>query len=431
MSDVLVACLLPAMLLYLGVRLSVIDRDMFRSIWLNSISLFNVTHRTKIPSFASSHGPFSVQTSSTAYSNYSALSLNELSRMRASYMSVGRTHKRIGYEIGYPKKLDKLSELIHLNSKITDGIASVMTRTYSQELSSSSIRWSEIRHTAIDNHVDPASLSRIRELLKHFVRDWSDAGLSERSIIFEPILSVLSTLSTTVRSQKRVLVPGSGLNRLAYDISQLGYDVTACELSAYMNGAFRFLLDPEITKTVNQHEVFPYAHWWSHSRNTTDLFRGIRFPDVIPQLADDDTTGLHLMEGDFLTLDAKTPVASSAVRNTEGYDFVVTLFFIDTSVNIIQTLEQIHRLLKPGGTWVNLGPLLWCSSAQARLELTLEEVLDVVEAVGFSIVGKRDGSDNSEPECLKRRTIPCEYTHDDRAMMRWIYEAEFWVARKT
>ncbi|KAJ3813372.1 N2227-like protein-domain-containing protein [Lentinula lateritia] len=428
MSDILIACLFPAMLLYLGLRMSVFDKAFLHSIWFNFLALFK-SDRT--PNISSGHGPFSVQTSSTAYSRYRSLSLDELSRMRASYTLIGRTHKRIGYEIGYTKKLDRLGELIQVNAKATDGIVTVMRRIYAHELSvSSAILWpgfpSTVRETSIDSH----SLSRIRETLKHFVRDWSDAGSSERSVIFQPILSALSTLPAPSRSRNRVLVPGSGLGRLAHEISQLGYDVDACELSAYMNGAFRFLLDPEMTTTVYQHEIHPYAHWWSHSRNTTDLFRGIRFPDVIPRLAEDETVGLHLMEGDFLALNAPKPPLLSNSSRANGYDLIVTLFFIDTSVNILSTLEQIHKLLKPGGTWVNLGPLLWCSSAQARLELTLEELFDAMEAVGFAVAGGRDGKDDDEPDCMKRRTIPCEYTHDDKAMMRWIYEAEFWVARK-
>ena len=37
------------------------------------------------------------------------------------------------------------------------------------------------------------------------------------------------------------------------------------------------------------------------------------------------------------------------------FDAVITLFFIDISENIIGFLSNIHRLLKPGGVWINLG----------------------------------------------------------------------------
>lgn len=419
MSDTLIAFLFPAMLLYLGYRLSAFDKDILHSIWIDFTSLFASPKSHQYPS----NGPFSVQISDAAYSRYRSLSLSEVFRMRASYTSVSRTHKRIGYEIGYPKKLDKLEQLIDVNAKVTTEISTVMRRVYSQELTTSpKLSWLA---TPSEYPIDSRCLSRVREALKHFVRDWSDEGHSERAIIFEPILSALSIIPTSSRTRKRVLVPGSGLGRLAYEIAQLGYDVNACELSGYMNGAYRFLLDPEATISPYQHEIHPYAHWWSHSRSTTDLFRGVRFPDVLPRLAEDGSVGLHLIEGDFLKLDIPKPLDDSAPGTPNGYDFVVTLFFIDTSVNILSTLEQIYALLKPGGTWLNLGPLLWCSDAQARLELSLDEVFEAMDAVGFVVT---DGDD--EPDCLKRRTIPCQYTHDMKAMMRWIYEAEFWVARK-
>lgn len=42
-----------------------------------------------------------------------------------------------------------------------------------------------------------------------------------------------------------------------------------------------------------------------------------------------------------------------------AFDCVVTCFFIDTAHNIVEYLEVINYCLKPGGKWVNLGPLLW------------------------------------------------------------------------
>ena len=37
------------------------------------------------------------------------------------------------------------------------------------------------------------------------------------------------------------------------------------------------------------------------------------------------------------------------------WDVVVTCFFIDTATNIISYLEVIHKILKEGGTWINIG----------------------------------------------------------------------------
>jgi carnosine N-methyltransferase len=113
-------------------------------------------------------------------------------------------------------------------------------------------------------------------------------------------------------------------------------------------------------------------------------------------------------------------------RRLLGYDYIVTLFFIDTSLNIFATMEHIYALLRPGGMWINLGPLLWTSGGPAKLELSLDEVLLAAEEIGFIF---QDGS--SGDEVVARKTIECEYTGDLNAMMRWTYKTEFWVATKS
>lgn len=195
-----------------------------------------------------------------------------------------------------------------------------------------------------------------------------------------------------------------------------GYQTTANELSFFMNLALRFLLSPSRTQRPNQHVLQPYASWFSHQRTADTLFREVSFPDTIPRLSDN----FALAETDFLSL--------RAPEGTPGYDFVVTLFFIDTSLNAIETLEHIHALLRPGGRWINLGPLLWTSGSQATVELSLEEVLRLAETVGFDVAGAGEGAAGSE--LTARRTVECEYTADQTAMMRWLYQAEFWVVRK-
>jgi len=185
------------------------------------------------------------------------------------------------------------------------------------------------------------------------------------------------------------------------------------------------------------------------------MFRSVSFPDVLPRLG----PKFHLLEGDFLQLpipkpppsaksaswtadpSTNTPVPSTLREDTsvEGYDYVVTLFFIDTSYNILSTLSQIYALLKPGGTWVNLGPLLWSSGGQAKLELTLEEVIASAKEIGFIFekganltkpYARNDEIQEQEIDPELPRTVECEYTADPEAMMRWTYKAEFWVARR-
>ncbi|KAI0663981.1 N2227-domain-containing protein [Cubamyces menziesii] len=392
-SDYILACLIPLVLFVLSLQILGNPRDMLEVI-------FGRSHTTP--------GYFSVRRAAASYAQYAKLSTRELAAMRSSYGRMSWAHRRIGYELGYTKKLARLEDAIGTNARVAEAIAALAREQFPDEVQSSNLLQPDFT----------GDLGRVRESLKHFVRDWSDEGRHERAKIFEPILEVLRAEQPSRREHMRVLVPGAGLGRLAWEISQLGYHTTANELSAFMNLAFRFLLSERHTERPQQHTLQPYASWFSHQRTADAVFRPTSFPDVVPRLGDN----LILAEQDFLSLHPPSDA------DGQGYDFVVTLFFIDTSLNAIETLQHIHTLLRPGGKWINLGPLLWTGGGQASVELSLEEVLRLAEMVGFSVVGEHeDDGDDRE----RRRTVECEYTADKVAMMKWLYQAEFWVARRT
>lgn len=62
---------------------------------------------------------------------------------------------------------------------------------------------------------------------------------------------------------------------------------------------------------------------------------------------------------------------------------------LEQAKNIVNYLRVIHRILAPGGVWINLGPLLWHfennNSHDPSVELDLEEVKRLAELVGFEI----------------------------------------------
>ena len=39
----------------------------------------------------------------------------------------------------------------------------------------------------------------------------------------------------------------------------------------------------------------------------------------------------------------------------DDWDCVATCFFIDTAHNIIEYVERLWKILKPGGAWINFG----------------------------------------------------------------------------
>lgn len=73
-------------------------------------------------------------------------------------------------------------------------------------------------------------------------------------------------------------------------------------------------------------------------------------------------------------------------QHIEKWDCIVTCFFIDTAKNILEYIEIFHRILKPGGLWINIGPLLYHyenSPGEMSIELSLDQVKCAIKETGF------------------------------------------------
>ena len=129
------------------------------------------------------------------------------------------------------------------------------------------------------------------------------------------------------------------------------------------------------------------------------------------------------MEGDF------TRVFN---RHSEKgkYDVVATLFFIDTARNLISYFETIHSLLKKGGLWINFGPLLYGSAPW--VQLTLDEIVLVIESMGFELVSQHQGCGSVTLDSLRGKVWGQDvlYNFNSSALLRSGYQGQFWTARK-
>lgn len=199
-SDFLVAILIPLVVLFLAYRVSP-ELD-WKTIWdLLSPSPPN-----------SDHGPFSLTAAYRSYSAYGHLAASEASRMQRAHSRLSRADTRLSHSIGYPQKLKRLHEVSKLNCAVTDGIARLASSQFPEHEGFGSY-FSGLKSSSGDLH-------KVRESLKHFVRDWSQEGFEERGAFFGPILEIFQQLDGT--RKPTVLVPGCGLGRLAWEISELG-----------------------------------------------------------------------------------------------------------------------------------------------------------------------------------------------------------------
>ncbi|KAL3459012.1 N2227-like protein-domain-containing protein [Aspergillus heterothallicus] len=347
------------------------------------------------------------------FSRYKDRNLAEVKRWRDLYKHVPKSQKAfVEKTVAYTKKLNTIEHLFEDNDKIAADIVRHALAFY------------DVSQTELDEFIKGVEKDKktpdrtsVVQAMKHFVRDWSEEGIIERVDSFPCILMHLGDME---RSEQplRVLAPGAGAGRLGYEIDALGgFEVTLNEWSAYMNLVHRYATQ---VSAPNSLVYYPYIDWWSHHATTSDMQRGVSFPDWVPLVA-----RVVMVEGDFTTV---FPDSDSGT-----YDVLVTLFFIDTARNLMSYLETIHRLLKPGGTWINLGPLLYGTGPW--LQFSVDEIVAVSEGLGFKfavdteegICGKPTPGDGLDGK-VKSLYVP--YGQNAKGLSRNAYDAQFWRATK-
>ena len=276
----------------------------------------------------------------------------------------------------------------------------------------------ELDEFAKESNASASHRSSVMYAMKHITRDWTTEGQHERDPIFPCIPDALEQefpARSRAQASPRIHVPGSALNRLAHEIDALGdLEVISNEYSIAMNLAWRWLRSLPSNSTST---IYPNVDWWSHRTSTKSMTRGLEFPDNVALL---HQSSIELAEGDFTT----------DLQHYDGtVDAVVTHFFIDTAKNIVTYLETIHALLKPGGIWINFGPLLY--GTNPSIQLSLDEVIAMAEAIGLRIEQTQNALCGDPPWSdarLRSKVVP--YNADSESLSRNAYLAQFWVARK-
>ncbi|XP_067938499.1 carnosine N-methyltransferase-like [Watersipora subatra] len=260
-----------------------------------------------------------------------------------------------------------------------------------------------------DNKPKEFDMDKVRTTLKQLARDWSDAGAVERECCYAPVIRELLNIypKECISPNIKVLVPGAGLGRLAYEIARLGFTCQGNEWSFYMLCAANFVINR--CDMVNQYLLYPWVHQYNNNRTRESQLASCSFPDRNPSAVPPGSK-FSMAAGDFLEV----------YTEPDTWNCVATVFFIDTAHNVIDYIETIYRILQPGGCWINLGPLLWHYSDQpdeSSVELTYEEVRAVITSIGF--------------EFLKEsRSHPATYTQNPESMLKYQYDCVFFVVRK-
>lgn len=308
-------------------------------------------------------------------------------------------------------------------------------------------------------HASDGNMSKVSSVLKSLARDWSAEGAVERDLAHQPLLEQLLKYVPIPNNRlpnaapntppPRVCVPGAGVGRLALEICAKGYAVQGNEFSLFMLLASDFILNGGIATPSHPLKLSPWLMETRNVHHPMDPMRVIDIPDIDPfaTIAHcSSSSSSSNNDGDLTTADFSMAAGEFASiygseKEKGQWDAVVACFFLDASPSIVEYLQVIYGMLKPGGYLFNFGPLLWHWSGPAMrpddkilddyldryayldkkyltsVDLCWEDIREVMINLGFEMVHVETG----------KRAL---YTADRHSMMNMDYRCIHFVARK-
>ncbi|CAN3374991.1 hypothetical protein DIURU_000231 [Diutina rugosa] len=325
----------------------------------------------------------------------------------------------------FERHLEDIRECIAINESFTKDVVEAIAAEWGV---SSPEGWA----VATTNEYD-----KVRSILLQLAREWSDQGAEERKVAFGMILDQLESLYPDIYSRQdvKVLVPGAGLGRLVFELVSRGFWTQGNEFSYHMLLMSNYLLNH--CPYPHSASIFPFISKGSHVGKRLNMVRPVSIPDVSPSVLSEYYQKyegkipfgdlMSMTAGSFTDLygppsltgsDGDEVATEFREQNHQAYDVVVTCFFLDTASNVIDYIRTIKHCLKPDGKWINFGPLLWHWEdvpEYSGLEMSRADLLELCQAMGFEFdVHKSD--------------IETVYSTDPRALGKFVYNCEFWVA---
>jgi SAM-dependent methyltransferase len=199
--------------------------------------------------------------------------------------------------------------------------------------------------------------------LQHLCRDWGwDGGKNREND------DILSTVGDVIGEGPlgRVLVLGSGACRLAYDLHRryAATETVVLDIDPLLLvGAHEVVRGGTVSLTesyISVHEVAGSGRVWELAAPFGPLGEDV----------------FH-----FLLADGLAPPFAD-----ETFDTVVTPWFIDiVPPDLRDFLGTLRSVLKPGGRWINIGPLLYLRETPLSRRYTREEIFELAARAGFEL----------------------------------------------
>lgn len=254
-------------------------------------------------------------------------------------------------------------------------------------------------------------MEKTQSVLRQLAREWTIEGMNERKSSFDPIIRMIETnykSRVAAGERVRILVPGAGLGRLPFEIASRGYHCQGNEYSLFMLFVSNFVLNK--CKSNNILTFCPWIHNNCNNLKNGDQVKRVSFPDTDPSRIPLGVD-FSMTAGNFCHV---------YKDETNSWDCVATSFFLDTANNVVEYIDTIHKTLKPGGLWINFGPLLYHFAdiqGENSIEPSYELLKEIITSFGFFFKTESTGNN-------------CNYTQNHDSMLSYHYKCIFFVVEK-
>eukprot|EP00475_Leptophrys_vorax_P003943 TRINITY_DN12300_c0_g2_i1.p1 TRINITY_DN12300_c0_g2~~TRINITY_DN12300_c0_g2_i1.p1 ORF type:complete len:369 (-),score=59.17 TRINITY_DN12300_c0_g2_i1:49-1155(-) len=338
-----------------------------------------------------------------AFAQYGKAGISSIHHRQVDVERISPSHRQLLESVaGYPQRLKEARKAVLRNHAFIRDVLESASAFFNDEIER------VLKNDKI--FVSETNADKVRSTIRQCMRDWTDEGKTERNECYSVVLECLEAHFPDVekRAGVRVLTPGAGLGRLSWEIARRGFESQGNEFSYFMLITSNFILngmDPS-----QKYTICPFVHQSNNLVLGSDQLREVEIPDIHPSDLPENSN-FSMTAGEFMEV----------YHEDDGqWDVIVTAFFLDTAKNVLQYMETFSRLLKPGGLWINLGPLLYHysdSAGEVSIELSYDEIRKLMSHFQFNPIHEDIG---------KR----CHYTYNNRSMLDMCYNCVFFTCRK-
>jgi carnosine N-methyltransferase len=186
-----------------------------------------------------------------AYDNYLPWAMRRIARLERDLSHLSERHRQL---LHTDDKIEAMRTAVQQNASVLKLVVDPHRQTAAdadedrrQQVMVEEDGRKTFQPAASAGYVPESDMEKLQSTLKQFVREWGSDGAHERSQAHGPMLEALEQLCPARRgpgeAPARVLVPGAGLGRLAWEVARRGYQAQGSEFSYFMLIAGNFILN--------------------------------------------------------------------------------------------------------------------------------------------------------------------------------------------